>query len=130
MRKDLNMRKGKMVAQGSHASMKVLLDRMYSRIIQGNDMNPYGYDIFGMEDMPLAMEEWIKGRFTKVCVSVDSEEELVDIYKKANNAGIPCAMIEDAGLTEFNGVVTKTCIAIGPDYPEKINEITGHLKLL
>ena len=26
MRKDLNMRKGKMIAQGAHASMKVLLD--------------------------------------------------------------------------------------------------------
>lgn len=28
MRKDLNMRKGKMIAQGAHASMKVLLDNM------------------------------------------------------------------------------------------------------
>lgn len=28
MRKDLNMRKGKMVAQGSHASMAVILDAM------------------------------------------------------------------------------------------------------
>ena len=26
MRKDLNMRKGKMIAQGAHASMRVLLD--------------------------------------------------------------------------------------------------------
>lgn len=27
MRKDLNMRKGKMIAQGAHASLKVFLDR-------------------------------------------------------------------------------------------------------
>ena len=27
LRKDLNMRKGKMIAQGAHASLKVLLDR-------------------------------------------------------------------------------------------------------
>ena len=27
IRKDLNMRKGKMIAQGSHSSMKVLFDK-------------------------------------------------------------------------------------------------------
>jgi PTH2 family peptidyl-tRNA hydrolase len=36
----------------------------------------------------------------------------------------------DAGLTEFNGVPTKTCIAIGPNWSDEIDEITGHLKLL
>lgn len=125
MRKDLNMRKGKMVAQGAHASMKVILDRM-------SEIEIYkGGVVFGMQtSIPNAMKEWIEGLFTKVCVSVDSEQELVDIYNKAKEAGIPCAMIEDAGLTEFNGVVTKTCIAVGPDYPEKIDAITGHLKLL
>ena len=30
LRKDLNMRKGKMVAQGAHASMKVFFDRFHS----------------------------------------------------------------------------------------------------
>ena len=39
-------------------------------------------------------------------------------------------MIVDAGLTEFNGVPTKTCIAIGPANPDDIDEITKHLKLL
>lgn len=124
MRKDLNMRKGKMVAQGAHASMKVILDRMH-------DIDLFsGSTAFGMIDIPTAMQKWIDGLFTKVCVSVDSEQELIDIYTKAKEAGIPCSMIEDSGLTEFNGVVTKTCIAIGPEYPEKLDPITGHLKLL
>ena len=123
MRKDLNMRKGKMVAQGAHASMKVLLDR--SKIIV--DENGMDQRIMHMTD---PMREWVEGLFTKICLSVDSEQELIDIYNKAKEAGIPCAMIEDAGLTEFNGVVTKTCIAIGPDYPENIDVITRHLKLL
>ena len=39
-------------------------------------------------------------------------------------------LITDAGLTEFNGVPTKTCLALGPDYPENIDPITGNLKLL
>lgn len=79
-------------------------------------------------DSPL--ENWINGRFTKVCVSVDSEAELDEIYNKAKEAGLICSMIVDAGLTEFNGVPTKTCCAIGPEWPEDINKITGHLKLL
>ena len=29
IRKDLNMRKGKMIAQGAHASMKVILDEFH-----------------------------------------------------------------------------------------------------
>lgn len=115
MRKDLNMRKGKMIAQGAHASMKVLLDTMTR-----NPDAPF----------PLALEEWLKGRFTKICVSVNSQEELEAVYEKAYDAGILCAIIEDSGLTEFKGVPTLTCCAIGPDYSEKLDPITGGLPLL
>jgi PTH2 family peptidyl-tRNA hydrolase len=74
--------------------------------------------------------QWLEGRFTKVCVSVDSEQELIDIYEQAKSAGLLCSIITDAGLTEFNGVPTKTAVAIGPAYPEEVDPITRHLKLL
>ena len=112
MRKDLNMRKGKMVAQGAHASM--------AAILQSNKE---------IKKTP-ALEEWLNGRFTKICVSVNSEEELLTVYNQAKEAGIICSLITDAGLTEFNGVPTITCAAIGPDYPEEIDPITKDLKLL
>ena len=76
------------------------------------------------------MKDWIDGRFTKIVVSCDSEQELDELYKQAKEKGLPCSMIVDAGLTEFNGVPTKTCIAIGPANPDDIDEITKHLKLL
>lgn len=117
MRKDLHMRKGKMIAQGAHAAMKVLLDALV-------DNN---------EDMSLlnkAMRKWLNGRFTKICVYVNSESELLELLRKAREANIPCALIEDSGLTEFHGVVTPTCIAIGPDYPDKLDPITKGLPLL
>ena len=131
MRKDLNMRKGKMVAQGAHASMKVFFDRMVElpqyRYIGDIKMNGKARVL----PMPTdEMLEWITGSFTKVCVSVDSESELNDIYQKALDGNIPCAMITDSGLTEFGGIPTKTCIAIGPANSEQIDVITGHLKLL
>jgi PTH2 family peptidyl-tRNA hydrolase len=119
MRKDLNMRKGKMIAQGAHASLKVLLDR---RTDDGDERATLA--------LTPAMAAWLGGRFTKVCVSVTSEAELVAVYERAQAAGLTCAMIVDAGVTEFGGVPTRTCCAIGPDWIEDVDAITGALPLL
>jgi PTH2 family peptidyl-tRNA hydrolase len=45
-------------------------------------------------------------------------------------AGIKHHVVTDSGLTEFGGVPTKTCVAIGPDKSSKIDIITGGLELL
>jgi len=121
LRKDLNMRKGKMVAQGAHASMAVLLD--------AGNVHPDAMQQYTIFLTP-AMQQWLEGRFTKICVSVDSEEQLLFIHSAAENAGIPCSLIKDAGLTEFDGVPTYTAVAVGPGYAEDIDKITGLLKLL
>jgi peptidyl-tRNA hydrolase, PTH2 family len=113
IRKDLNMRKGKMVAQGSHASMAFL-----TRRLQDN------------QPVTEIQKEWLDNSFTKICVSVDSEQELLEIYEKAKNMNIECHIITDNGTTEFNGVPTKTCLALGPDKAEILDQISGHLKLL
>jgi PTH2 family peptidyl-tRNA hydrolase len=129
LRKDLNMRKGKMVAQGCHASMKAVID--HGKIIQTHPHEQdYALSIDITPDFYPALNEWLKGRFTKVCVSVDSEQELIDVYEQAKTAGLLCSIITDAGLTEFNGIPTKTAVAIGPAFPEQVDPITGHLKLL
>ncbi len=119
MRKDLNMRKGKMIAQGAHASMRVLLDA-------GRAIDAATYQI----TMTEPMAQWMTGRFAKVCVGVTSEAELDDVMTKARAAGLPCAIIVDAGKTEFHGVPTKTCCAIGPAYADEIDAVTGQLTLL
>jgi PTH2 family peptidyl-tRNA hydrolase len=114
------VRSGKMAAQLAHASMGAILNYagpVYEGEIRINVETP-------------AVREWLAGRFTKVCVSVDSEQELLAIYEKAIAENVNVKLIRDAGLTEFNNVPTLTCLAIGPDYPERINPITGHLKLL
>lgn len=133
IRKDLNMRKGKMAAQAAHASMKVLLDLMteYKDYkYRGKKQEIYDKGLkLSLTNKP-EIEDWLNGSFTKVCVSVNSEEELIDIYQQALNKKLPCSIITDAGLTEFNGVPTLTAVAIGPHISEEINKITGHLKLL
>jgi len=125
MRKDLNMRKGKMVSQGAHAAMKFILDRGYYG--QSELDSP---EEFHSRITEPSIKSWMQGLFTKVCVSVDSEEELISIYEKAKDSGLVVSIITDAGLTEFAGVPTKTCIAIGPNWSDEIDPITKHLKLL
>ncbi len=76
------------------------------------------------------MIEWLKGPFTKICVYVESEEELLGIERAAVEAGVIYRLITDAGRTEFKGVPTHTVLAVGPDTKDVLEPITGHLKLL
>ena len=123
MRTDLNMRKGKMVAQGAHASMKAIIDRGIPMHNNASGCNSLVIPIDGIED-------WINGTFTKICVGIGSQDELEAIYCKARDLGFHCSLIIDNGLTEFNGVPTMTCAAIGPGPVESIDILTRHLKLL
>ncbi len=124
LRTDLNMRKGKMVAQGAHASMKVFFDRLGE---SGDDC----YELGPQEGWDwTAVKSWIDGAFTKICVGVESEAAFLALVEAAKAAKLPCAAIQDSGRTEFNGVLTWTALAIGPASSDDIDLITGHLKLL
>lgn len=127
MRKDLNMRKGKLIAQGSHASLGTLLT-MFNKQKYPDDRTKYSVEF--EEDSIL--DKWLNGIFTKICLYVNSEEELVNLYNniKENKPQIPCVLIEDCGLTEFHGVPTKTCIGVGPYWSDEIDTFTKDLKLL
>jgi PTH2 family peptidyl-tRNA hydrolase len=128
MRTDLNMRKGKMIAQGSHASMAFLTRQSKFDYIEKDD-DEVAFINTEMDNKEEA-EEWMREAFTKICLQCNSEQELDDIYNKAKDAGLTVHLVIDKGLTEFNGVPTKTCLCIGPHYSEKIDTITKHLKLL
>lgn len=130
MRKDLKMRRGKEIAQGCHACMKVFMDLCKKEQLQQLSDNEYIKSQYIFEYMKNdSWDKWLNGIFTKICVTVNSEQELVDVYNKAVAAGLSAAMVEDNGLTEFNGVKTKTCCAIGPAEAEVLAPITGHLHL-
>lgn len=124
IRKDLNMRKGKIAAQAAHASMKVFLDRMEQTGDSDILIRKLTMQRGSAEDL------WLNGIFAKICVYVNGEEELLSIYRGAKERNLLCALIEDNGLTEFKGVKTLTCCAIGPAFSEEVDLITGHLPLL
>ncbi len=121
MRNDLNMRKGKMIAQGSHAAMMFLVEPLLAAARDAEHAFRVNTEAW----------RWLaSGRMSKICVRVDNEAELLEIAAKAEAAGLPVHVITDAGLTEFGGVPTRTCAAIGPAAASSIDPITGHLKLL
>lgn len=118
------VRSGKMAAQLAHASMGVLLNLGHTVAVDGSP------DYFMFPLVSPALESWIEGSFTKICVYVNSEQELLDLETKAKDAGIINCLITDNGLTEFGRVLTRTCLSIGPALSEDIDKITGHLPLL
>ncbi len=122
------MRRGKEIAQGAHASMKWLADRVKQLPSWIDDDQP-GWRQFDFR-LDRDEEEWLlRGRFTKICLQVESEEALLAVHKAAQEAGLTSSLIQDAGATEFDGVPTHTAVAIGPNEAEKIDLITGKLKL-
>lgn len=119
-KKDLNLRYGKAVSQGCHASLGAILNIMKK---DGNKR------ILTIEDGSV-LDSWLNDKFTKICVGVDSEQELLDIYQKATeDTNLITCLITDAGLTEFHGVPTKTCCSI-LGFVKDVDKITSHLKLL
>jgi PTH2 family peptidyl-tRNA hydrolase len=105
VRKDLNISCGKLCVQVAHASLEAAL--------QSNKE---------------IVDKWRKEGAKKVVLEVKDEKELLKIYEAAKKEGLVCVIIKDAGLTELlPGTIT--CVAIGPDEEEKIDKITGNLKL-
>ena len=130
-RNDLKVRKGKLGAQIAHGSIAFLTNR-----IREGERSRYNNNTRRPNQLNRAVitytdaeQAWLEGRFTKIVLRVDSEEELLAIHEKAKGAGLESHLIKDAGLTEFTEP-TYTCVGIGPDFSEKIDEITGHLGLM
>ena len=101
-----------MCAQAAHASIQCTLESVL-------------YDVGPSK----VMVQWLTEGMTKICVRVESEAELLEIYQQAKNDKLTVHLITDAGLTEFKEP-TRTCLAIGPEWADKIDKITGELKLL
>lgn len=131
IRKDLNMRRGKEIAQGAHASLAFLTRRLeITDVLSMCDLPPFAKRPYPFEGILNKCEvDWLRSSYRKVTLQVNSEAELLALDEAAKNAKLESHLVRDQGLTEFDGVPTYTALAIGPDYDEKINAITGHLRL-
>lgn len=120
IRKDLKMRRGKEIAQGSHAAMEFLVSQLRDTACTNSP------DSLLVDE---ATRCWIEAGMAKVCLQVNSEEELLKYHNSALKAGLKSSLIRDSGRTEFHGVATYTACAIGPESAEAIDQITSTLSL-
>ena len=114
IRRDLKMRRGKEIAQGAHAS-GMWLSALVTYCVETQTV-PVLSDV---------EREWLFGRFTKVVLQTPSYESLREVWVAAREAGLRVELITDVGQTEFGGVPTVTCCAIGPDEVGAIDKTAG-----
>lgn len=122
VRRDLNMRRGKLAAQAAHAAMGAFTRGPGARFEDGSD----GCRL--VLELDAEAEAWLKGRFKKICLCVDNEAQLLELHAKAQAAGLRASLILDAGLTEFKEP-THTVLSIGPHAKAKLDPLTGGLVL-
>jgi len=106
VRQDLKLPKGKMVAQGAHASVEAVLKSDKEMV-----------------------KEWRNTGMAKIVLKVEDEKELLKYNQLAKDNGLVTALITDAGRTVI-APGTKTCLAIGPASDNKIDAVTSDLKLM
>ncbi len=105
VRDDLKLPKGKLAAQCAHAAVDAALKSDKERV-----------------------KEWRNQGMAKIVLKVADLKELYFYNDQAKASGFVTAVIEDAGKTVVEPG-TVTCMAIGPDKEEKIDKLTGKLKM-
>ena len=108
LRTDLNMGKGKMVAQGSHASLEAYLRTLKQK--------------------PQWTEGWLAEGTKKIVLKVNSKEELVQLFEGVRRE-LPAVLITDAGHTQVEPG-TLTAMAVGPAPEPEIDKFLSKYKLL
>ncbi|MCL4389595.1 MAG: peptidyl-tRNA hydrolase Pth2 [Candidatus Marsarchaeota archaeon] len=108
IRADLDMGKGKTVAQGAHASV---LSYMEAERINN-----------------LVAKEWVESGQKKIVLKLPDEESIRKLYEAFKFKKVPCALVNDAGLTQLPPG-TITALGIGPWKSDEIDIFTSKLKL-
>jgi peptidyl-tRNA hydrolase, PTH2 family len=102
----LKLPRGKLAAQVAHASVAALLEATAD-----------------------ARRCWIEDGMPKVVLRGDTEQQLLELEAAAENAGLPNALIRDAGHTVV-AAGTITCLGLGPASIAAIDALTRDLKLV
>ncbi|GAB0100786.1 peptidyl-tRNA hydrolase 2 [Sergentomyia squamirostris] len=110
VRADLRLSKGKTASQCAHAAVMCYEQNHH------HNRNDF-------------LNAWKLLGQPKIVLRVDTGSELEEIAREARNQGIVTALIRDAGRTEVSAG-TITVLGLGPDCQEKLNKITGKLKIL
>ena len=105
LRENLDISKGKQISQACHASLK-----SYKKA------------------EAVRQKSWEDQGSKKVVVDI-GEDDLKQRLDRAKTLQIPATLVKDAGLTEVE-LGTVTALGVGPAEEDKIDKVTGDLKLI
>lgn len=109
VRRDLDMGKGKIAVQVAHAAVSAAEE--------------------ARRKSSEWWRAWLEEGQCKVAVRVGSEQEILELEKKARELRLPFALVTDRGLTQIEPG-TITCLGIGPAPSSTVDTLTGNLALL
>ena len=104
MRTDLGFSKGRLIAQGAHAAIKIFTDRM-DHTPDGLLISPRLYGVHWE-----AVQYWLTKSFTKLVFRTDSRQGLLDICRRAEMIFLPHALMEETqGFVEPEPTAVALC---------------------
>ena len=102
----LMLPRGKLAAQAAHAALAAYL-----------------------EAPDEARRAWLAEGMPKVVLRCEGATRLLELEARAREAGLPAALIRDAGRTVV-AAGTLTCLGIGPAADAAVDAVTGSLALV
>jgi peptidyl-tRNA hydrolase len=118
LRRDMKLRRAEAAALASKASMTF--------IIEGDESDRSGsvkVDLSGIE------AEWMLGSATRIVLGVASEESMRKLLLKAEIQGVSTYEIIGASDDKAGEGIQLIAASLGPDDGDKLDLITGNLKL-
>ena len=118
LRRDMKLRRAEAAALASKASMTF--------IIEGDESDRGGsvkVDLSGIE------AEWMLGSATRIVLGVASEESMRKLLLKAEIQGVSTYEITGVSDDKVDDGIQLIAAALGPDDGDKLDLITGNLKL-
>jgi PTH2 family peptidyl-tRNA hydrolase len=105
VRSDLQMSPGKVAAQCVHAALGAVRNSDSAQV-----------------------ETWENSGEATICLKCNNIDEMNELWRAAQSAGLSSCVVRDAGRTEVEAG-SQTVLAIGPAEISRIDAITGRLKL-
>lgn len=75
------------------------------------------------------LARWEKYGQAKIAVQIKSQEEMLELSRKARGMGLTAEVIQDAGRTQIEAG-SMTVLGVGPAPRSVVDQVTGGLKLL
>ncbi len=106
IREDLKLSSGKLAVQVAHAAI-LAMERADKRVVR----------------------DWKEEGQRKIVLKAPALQDIFRLREEAERAGVACAIVIDAGLTEIPPG-TVTALGLGPASAIMLDKITGNLKLV